>query len=90
MQDYADSLYESIRIASHLGEMLYPKAFVERMDALCEWIERVGLCLMIRITNQVVILLVGVWGYYSFYSNNKWISLYECLGEPEPLSGALI
>ncbi|KOM45668.1 hypothetical protein LR48_Vigan06g097400 [Vigna angularis] len=77
--DYADSLCKWIRIASHLGDMLSTKAFAQRMGALCEWIERVALCLMIRIANQVAMQLVGVWDYYSFYSNSEWVSLCECL-----------
>ncbi|KOM32934.1 hypothetical protein LR48_Vigan01g249000 [Vigna angularis] len=61
------------------SEMLSAKAFAQRMGALCEWIEKVSLCLMICIANQVAMLLVGVWGYYSFYSNSEWVLLYECL-----------
>ncbi|KOM50465.1 hypothetical protein LR48_Vigan08g129200 [Vigna angularis] len=38
--DYGDSLSESIRSASHPGEMLSARALTQRIDALCEWFER--------------------------------------------------
>ncbi|KOM27810.1 hypothetical protein LR48_Vigan464s000700 [Vigna angularis] len=42
--NYADSLCEWIRTASHTGEMLFARAFAQRIDALREWFERVALC----------------------------------------------
>ncbi|KAG2376562.1 uncharacterized protein HKW66_Vig0241920 [Vigna angularis] len=75
VQDYADSLCEWIRTASHPGDMLSARAFAQRIDALCEWFERVALYLMIRMANQGAMRLVGVWDYCQFYSNSEQIKL---------------
>ncbi|KOM36365.1 hypothetical protein LR48_Vigan02g251500 [Vigna angularis] len=77
------------KIASHFGEMLSAKAFVQQMGALCEWIERVALCLMIRIANQVAMRLVGVCDYYSFLFEQRMSFALRVLKEHEPLSEVL-
>ncbi|KOM41829.1 hypothetical protein LR48_Vigan04g202700 [Vigna angularis] len=39
--------------------MLSAKAFAQRIDALCEWFERVALCLMIHMASQGAMRLIG-------------------------------